>query len=302
MKRTDKTFKAGFSLVELLTAVAVIGILLALLVPALNRVQDAALTAKQKAQFHSISIALEAVYTDTGDYPPSAWNTTLYYLYPASQRLAEAMIGQDGFGLHKNSRWVTNGTALDNTGTAYPLYAPDQPIIDKSERFGPYLELENANAVKLSDIYPGSGIFPMGWRTDKFVLCDQYKVVKHVSTGKMGGMPILYYRANRNLTGHNASAADMDPATPNTNTYDINDALCGGKGIPMQTVPFQTSVAKHPMATAANSDDFTWFYNRIQNPNFTSPARPYKSDSFILHSAGPDGLYGNSDDIFNFDE
>jgi hypothetical protein len=40
----------------------------------------------------------------------------------------------------------------------------------------------------------------------------------------------------------------------------------------------------------------------IKNPNFTSPPRPYKNDSFILQCAGPDALYGTQDDIFNFDK
>jgi len=35
---------------------------------------------------------------------------------------------------------------------------------------------------------------------------------------------------------------------------------------------------------------------------FDIPPRPYRSDSFILLSAGPDGLYGTGDDVFNFDE
>ena len=29
---------------------------------------------------------------------------------------------------------------------------------------------------------------------------------------------------------------------------------------------------------------------------------PYKAQSFILMSAGKDGIYGNADDIFNFDK
>jgi len=44
------------------------------------------------------------------------------------------------------------------------------------------------------------------------------------------------------------------------------------------------------------------FYDQTQNTNFVSPPRPYRADSFILHSAGPDGLYGTVDDVFNFDQ
>jgi hypothetical protein len=53
------------------------------------------------------------------------------------------------------------------------------------------------------------------------------------------------------------------------------------------------------MRTASGRD---LFYNRIANPNFTSPPRPYRATSFILLSAGPDGMYGSPDDVYNVDE
>jgi len=38
----------------------------------------------------------------------------------------------------------------------------------------------------------------------------------------------------------------------------------------------------------------------ILNPNINVLKRPYRADSFILLSAGPDALYGTPDDILNF--
>ena len=290
MKRGIQKIRAGFTLVELLTVIAIVGVLLAFLVPAFNKVQDVAYTARQKAQFHGLNIALEAVYTDFGDYPTSAWEgggvNVTYGAYAASQRLAEAVIGMDGLGVHRNTGWLFGG--LDSPG-GNPLYEPGRAY-DQAERFGPYMELENANAVKMSSIY--NSYSPL---QDYYVLADMYKVVKNTATGKMSGMPILYYRANRGQSGH-------DPTVANTrmNTYDIKDALVNSTV--SLSVPFTGAVSVHPMKTDAIATDYTWFYDRIQNPNFTSPARPYRADSFILHSAGPDGLYGNSDDIFNFDQ
>ena len=74
MKRKTNTSRVGFTLVELLTTLAVIGILLGLLIPALNMVGKTATKVKQKAQFHAIGTALEAFRNDYGDYPPSEWD------------------------------------------------------------------------------------------------------------------------------------------------------------------------------------------------------------------------------------
>ena len=46
----------AFTLVELLTTLAIMGILVALLIPALSMVQKTARTVKQKAQFHTIEL------------------------------------------------------------------------------------------------------------------------------------------------------------------------------------------------------------------------------------------------------
>jgi len=39
-----------------------------------------------------------------------------------------------------------------------------------------------------------------------------------------------------------------------------------------------------------------------RNDEITTASRPYRTGSFILISAGKDGLYGTDDDIFNFNK
>jgi hypothetical protein len=43
------------------------------------------------------------------------------------------------------------------------------------------------------------------------------------------------------------------------------------------------------------------FSRAIWNPNVIAVPRPHNEQSFILLSAGPDGVFGNSDDIANFE-
>lgn len=295
MKRGTNKKRNGFTLVELLTAMAVVGILLALLIPALSAVQTKAAVIRQKAQFHTIGLGLEAFRNDTGDYPPSAYNTTAYGNYTASQRLAEALVGRDGLGFHPDSRFHANGE--DSAGKSlYMNHAdfeadyPTQPGKDANltTRKGPYLELESANAVTPNAIYATPGILAPT-KDDSFVLADMFSSVKHRLTGKQIGMPILYYRADKTKVLH-------DPTVPNNSTYNVYDSTGPMNAGGIATIPAPGSGSFHPLI-----NDYSTFYNATANPNFTNPQRPYRAESFILHSAGHDGLYGTGDDVFNFD-
>ncbi len=310
MKRKSKHNSTGFTLVEILTTIAIIAILLGLLIPALTMVEKSAVKVKQKAQFHGIEISLETFSTDTGDYPPSAWNPAAYGNYTPSQRLAEAMVGRDGLGFHPDSRFRSDGKGdidgdgiLDPVAAGATLYnaiggvaassgaANDQtPAQNIAARKGPYLELESANAVMLSNLY---GTANIGVLVDSYVLADMYKITKNTATGKMTGSPILYYRANRNKALHDAS----DPGNSTYHYYDAIGSPFAGDGDDsiVDLVPLSTHLGTHPMTP-------NMFYEQTRNLNFSNPARPYRSESFILQSAGPDSLYGTVDDVFNFDQ
>jgi len=291
----------GFTIVEILTTVAIIAILIGLLVPALNMVQEAALNVKQKAQFNAIEFALEAYRAEPvfGDYPPSNENMPPDFtdFYCGAQKLAEAIVGQDGFGVHPKTLFRGDGLAdMDGGGT------PDDAVYhastdelyetaaeNVSARKGPFLDLETANAVKLSDLYSS----PLN---DNFVLADMYGMVRHRRTQKRTGMPILYYRADTTKTRHDPT--DYIPLGPTgDNIYNVADSF---NCIVNPAPPFDTSL-EHPLSSSPPGS-FKVFYERTWNKNFTAPPRPYNADTFILHSAGLDGLYGTVDDVFNFDE
>ena len=74
------------------------------------------------------------------------------------------------------------------------------------------------------------------------------------------------------------------------NIYDYRDnhALIG-LGVPGEPD------AVHPLS------DPKRFYMNTQSDKIVEASKPYKGDSFILISAGYDGLYGTADDICNLD-
>ena len=292
----------GFTLAELLTTMAIMAILIALIMPALGLIQKTAQKVRQKSQFHGIDIVLESFHTDFGDYPPSTCPTEREpgnWLddYCGAQKLAEAVVGLDGFGVHPRAEFWADGLA-DWNGNR--VYDPDESVYhvtfdtpyetavdNRKVRKGPYLELEAANAVKLSDLYQGAvGTLDV----DTYILADMFGKVTHRRTHKRTGMPILYYKADVGGTDHRPP--NIAPI-PRNNVYEIRD----NQEIYSASPPFGNT--PHPLATMSNQ---TIFYDRTANPNFPGPPRrPYRSESFILHSAGADGLYGTADDVYNFD-
>jgi type II secretory pathway pseudopilin PulG len=302
--------KTGFTIVELLTVMSIIVILIGLLVPALNAARRYASDVKQKAQFHSIDAALELFKNDFGDYPDSATLSATVATgldeagqpYPGAARLCEAMVGQDLLGFYPGSHFRADCT-IDGTIPAYSTasswatLSPADVATNLQSRKGPYLPLDKANAYKLSDIYGSTAVTaPL---TNDFVLCDEYARVKNATTGKRIGVPILYYKANTLGTRHDANFPPAAGPPPDSKgqfyNYLDNDYLVQ---LPMPWNPSATNpLNSTPPGAVFYGDSY------IRNLNIPgNVSRPYRSDSYILISAGYDGLYGTVDDVFNFEK
>jgi len=299
-----KSRKWGFTLVELLTVLVIIALLVGVLLPALNMVRNTAKEAKQKVQFATIEQAIMAFKGDYGDYPRSNWTGAPGTLYEGAQMLAEALVGWDMMGFHPKSAWTADGFDVSGGPGSYD---PDRVRGNDTlnERKGPYLELSKANVFRLGNISvdePGlfNGTGDLAART--YVLCDSFPVKKLIFKNGTkteivtAGTPILYYKANTNSKAWFGSTIPDDRIY---NCYD-NQALLDLNRM-MDGKP-------HPLADSASDPDpaypgtYGTFYRKLSDPKmFTniSGGWPVNADSYVLISAGPDGLYGTADDIIN---
>jgi hypothetical protein len=258
---------------------AVIGILvplfiffIGLILPSLNVSPRPAREVRQKCQLHSIDAALELFASEVNGYPPSDAMDKDKKPYCGAMKLCEAMMGQDLLGFHPDSHFRRDGTNDYNN----PIYGP----ATLQARKGPFLQIEMSNAYQLKDIYKNFGPFDR----NSYVICDTY--TKQRYSGKRIGMPVLYYKANNQKTAHNLDNPD-DPN--NIYNYKDNYALLS-LGIP------EDPNKKHPLFSNPKI-----FYEMTKNYMITIQNRPCRADSYILISAGPDGLYGTKDDIGNFE-
>ncbi len=270
--------RTGFTLVELLAALGIIALLAGLLIPAMSMVRRTAKETKQKAQFTIISLALTTFKNDYGDYPGSDW--ALGSDYCGTQKLTEALLGWDLLGFHPKSDFRSNGRNDDGEF----IYDANNPIFFDQRR-GRYLELATADAFRLGNIsvrYQGLFFDTRPLAPNTFVLCDVFGAQKvMLANGKTAraGAPILYYRANTSAKTIREIYNALD-----------NDAIVNIK---------QSTDGKiHPLADTGNQ--YQYFYNYILDPKISARPWPYRPDSYILISAGVDGLYGTSDDIRNF--
>ncbi len=335
MNRFKNTAReGGFTIVELLTVMGVIAILIGLLVPALSMVKDYAKQVQQSAQFHSIEVGLDLYKAEFGAYPPSndnaidPVNVDDDTPYCGANKLAEALVGQDFLGFHPNSDFRASGTAdvIDRNGNPInDLYlyniqvdvanfqTGDENARSRGGKFGAsFVELENANAFLMTDVYVPGRLTSVGFNTTgtinvanhpSMVLCDVYSKKRNTSSARKTGMPILYYRARTQFTEQDYSR--LKPTFIDTYGHggiadDIYFYLDNYNLLRLQTA--ETNPMDHPLADGAGNSDYADFQNMIINTQISTPTlkRPYRAQSYILISAGKDGLYGTSDDITNF--
>ena len=277
IKQSNK--KTSFTIVELLTVMTIVVILFSLLMPSLNMVRKYAKRVKQNAQLHSIAAGLDLFDGDFEGYPDSDPCDPAGNDYCGAMKLGEAMVGHDLLGFHRDSRFREDG--LDGPG-GNQLYIPDTL---GASRTGPYVPVERIAACEMWELYGMSGVGDFD--PCSVVLCDEYPRVRRGGTGKRVGMPILYYKADISRILHNY----IDRAVSIYNSDDNQDLVDLG-------LPWDPG-SDHPMSTAK---DPNLFYGETRDKQITSIDRPYRPDSYILISAGFDGLYGTGDDVFNFDK
>jgi prepilin-type N-terminal cleavage/methylation domain-containing protein len=288
--------RKGFTLVELLTVIAIIALLLSLALPALNEARMKAREVGDKASLRTINDAVENFAAEMGSYPNSRRNGILFpyagnpdpasLVIPAAPPeardqgahvLFESLVGLDRIGYQKDSYYAVNPL----TGKPCVYDAGNNPI--DTERRSPFVNLESVTVGTMEKAHPDSTVFAGGANMNQ-VFMDTLDVSKP--------RPILYYKArtNRYLLDE---------------IYDINDNFGITNDVDSSTgLPYHEKFHDNPPGFY----EFIWDRKTgipaggtSADAIFTDPsARPHKADTFLLINAGRDHEYGTTDDITNF--
>jgi len=110
-------YKKAFTLIELLTVIAIITIFIGLLSPALNKARKQAKKQKAKAMIGSIEVALNMYYADWGFYPNEVTNSNNFANTLGTQQTS-GTLAYGPYIQFKTSEINVNA-ALDPWGSAY---------------------------------------------------------------------------------------------------------------------------------------------------------------------------------------
>lgn len=328
--------RRAFTLVELLTVIAIISLLIGILVPSLSRAREQAKNTRTRATMKAMGDGLELFKNENpgevrGEGYPSSYaaddpTEDGEQLIFGAQWVVRYLMGKDfnGYVAKKNvpPDLVSAGVPLweqrdwyELETTTYNKYAP-------LPRSGPYLDPTGVTVRAPVDFEsdPPPGTDPKTLEAP--VLLDSFD------------MPILYYAANTRLANKpNAAMASPyfydSPAFANLNTpfrgvYTLSDnglftGACDESTCLTQPWDFgagsehgiknygmhdsQKGPTKDTIGDPANQKTFPFFiFNRNAfESSGNKSVIPVRRDSYIFIAAGKDQLYGTTDDVVNFE-
>jgi len=301
--------RAAFSLVELLTVVGIIALLIGILLPTMSSARNEARRSTSKAFLGSCERGLEMFHTYFGQYPDSSRRRDPV-IYPddgntaptlsGAHWLTRALVGHDGDGVDYNAKSVNDPprslqwAQLNKASNG--LYAKRRGLLVENAVFRKDNEIGLNFPASDSPLLPNRPVFLDNFNTAVLYYRANPRAPLPFSDTYTSGTGIYTREDNADITG----GAFSTPSPGQVWEYPGGGKLhgLGQYGMPANPQNF------NPNVTEAGRKGFT-FVGALHNPSAYNSSnqtniKPVKENSFVLISAGPDGLYGTLDDVVNY--
>lgn len=282
-----------------------------------------------------MEVGLELFSKEFGEYPDSMQIDRSGGTVCGAQRLAEALLGRDERGFHPRSKWHPN----DDMAAAPPHPGTDlYTDATEKDRKPPYIDLRHCGVYTIyelwgtakgtiSNIYD-SGASPINGTARAPVITDVFRRNRSTVVEEKVGMPVLYFKADptkdfRMISYGEGSSdryrfpaklSDLTPEIYRKWIYNFDDNLPVLQLLWLRepTADTDTPEVVSPHYTEEPDDTSTnaagLFYKILTQTEKDTDSdgvsdffKCYNPDTFILISAGYDGIFGTKDDVTNFD-
>lgn len=311
MRDRRKQKRGGFTLIELLVVVAIISMLIAILSVGTRKVKIISKGLQQKSEFHAMEVGLELFSSDFNGYPESSVREDGVDSVTGAQHLAEALLGRDNRGFDPQTGWFPKHDAtFKEPDPPADLYTDTDASL--ARRKGPYSEVKYGKVAMVLDLWtdrtPSNIYAPLLTAT----LVERSPMITDVfnrndTVSGRAGMPILYFKADS--TKRFRVDSSRQTVTNPTEAYYKDWIYNFDDNLPVLQLSWLRDTTqngadvhyKDPDDTSKNQAQV--FYEQITQQGDASRNfyTPYNASTFILLSAGWDGVYGTKDDIVNFD-